>query len=614
VDGSILLTPPVRSAGSRPSSAKSGFAMTLLGTHVTASLERAEGDVALPGTPAEFGRFRRSRRIFSTRREFFASGSSRRHGTPPHFASPVRSTRGSGLSPRRRRGTGYRGWIAAGAPGFRTFGASSGRGKRVLRHRRRPVERSGRAAVSFSGTRVSRRRRRGGGGSTLPPRPCPSSIQGTRKVVGGGTRGRRVLPHRVRACRGKASPAPVSLAAVPGRLRRSRLACRTGEASIRVAGTADRFEGAVSISLPVASNGFPRKEGAVGASVPDVVRSERVHFRRAGRHGRFLRLLAGKAESRGTARDRSPGDGPSAWLLSLPAGKSADYGVGEPIAWEKVAGEWEISGPSPACAGKRLLPRPRSRFVRFPPSVSLRIDGVRPKRSTSRSRSLRNGSRPPQRGRGPFLRPVTNRIGMDGRGAGDRPVRFRRWFPRSRRLWERRRGGAPLSRRNRGEREADGGSASRRGRSRRRDVQGPSVEVRGSAADLAGGRGVRRAGSTDLWNAHAEGKFGDGTFHVAANGDGGNGTGIEGRMEGIEIAQVFSLLRRDNPGEVKGTSRPGSRPAAARWGGGAEVQRWDGRALGRPDAGLGRPSGRPPRRLRRDVLPPHRLAPGTDRR
>ena len=80
---------------------------------------------------AELGRFRRSRRTSPIRREYCASGSSRRNGTPPRFAFPARSTRESGWCPRRRREN----WISRGgsrpAPrGFRICGASSGRGRR----------------------------------------------------------------------------------------------------------------------------------------------------------------------------------------------------------------------------------------------------------------------------------------------------------------------------------------------------------------------------------------------------------------------------------------------------------------------------------------------------
>jgi len=51
--------------------------------------------------------------------------------------------------------------------------------------------------------------------------------------------------------------------------------------------------------------------------------------------------------------------------------------------------------------------------------------------------------------------------------------------------------------------------------------------------------------SPDRWAVRAEGKFGNGAFRLAGRGDGGNGTAIEGTMEGIEIAQALSLLRGD---------------------------------------------------------------------
>ncbi|MGZ8441646.1 MAG: translocation/assembly module TamB domain-containing protein, partial [Candidatus Deferrimicrobiaceae bacterium] len=80
------------------------------------------------------------------------------------------------------------------------------------------------------------------------------------------------------------------------------------------------------------------------------------------------------------------------------------------------------------------------------------------------------------------------------------------------------------------------------------------------------------AGSVNRWVARAEGKYGDGAFHFTANGDGGNWTAIEGKVEGIEIAQVFSLLHRDNPGEMKGTVDAGF--AARRGPMGWEVPRF----------------------------------------
>jgi hypothetical protein len=88
--------------------------------------------------------------------------------------------------------------------------------------------------------------------------------------------------------------------------------------------------------------------------------------------------------------------------------------------------------------------------------------------------------------------------------------------------------------------------------------QAARVDVRGVPLRALRAEGeFGNAESADRWDAHAEGKFGDGAFHVAANGDGGNRAAIEGKAEGIDIAQAFSLLHRDNPGEVRGSADAG---------------------------------------------------------
>ena len=103
--------------------------------------------------------------------------------------------------------------------------------------------------------------------------------------------------------------------------------------------------------------------------------------------------------------------------------------------------------------------------------------------------------------------------------------------------------------------------------------QAARVDVRGVPLRALRAEGeFGTAGSADRWDARAEGKFGDGAFHVAANGDGGIGTAIEGKVEGIEIAQAFSLLHRDNPGEVRGAVDAGF--AARRGPMGWEVPRF----------------------------------------
>jgi len=426
------------------------------------------------------------------------------------------------------------GWIAAGAPGFRTFGASSGRESGVLRHRRRPVERSGRGGPTrFPERGVSRRRRRGGGGSTLPARPCPSSIQGTRKAVGGHSRltGTAApspdMSRGRRPCAGFPSPrCPGRPSAFPFRLPgREKLPSVSRERRIASKGRVDfapRWHRADFLA---------RRERS-GASVPDVVRSERSIS--GGRDVTIdsFRLLAGKAESRGDGEGSIPGETVRLrGSLSLPAGKSADYGVGEPIAWEKVAGEWEISGPFSRLRGKASLAATALAIRALPPlPVSLRIDGV-PSEAllvavdvpAQRFKATAEGTWTfpfdPSRTASEWT--VAAReidcpippVGFRGRGVSGSG----------------RRGGAPLSRRNRGKGEADGrirvaeGKVEATGR-----FKAPRVEVRGSRCGPCGRKGSSGGRIGDLWNAHAEGKFGDGTFHVAANGDGGNGTGIEG--------------------------------------------------------------------------------------
>ena len=585
VDGSILLTPPgplrrfqtvVREVRIRDD--------RFLGTHVTASLERAEGDVALPGDAGGVWPFPSVEADL-----FYKEGVLRVRKFKAARDSAALRLSGS-LDTQKRivsaKASGdldIAGWIAAGAPGVSYV-------RRVVREGK--AEFSVTADGPWNDPEGAARlvfRNAGFPGAAGAEGEVQLSLRdrvlrlsrARAKLWGGALEADGFCRTESGHVEGKASLRRVSLAAVPWKAFGVPVSLAgTGEASIRVAGTADRFEGAVSISLP---GGIERisSQGGSGPALRFPMSFEANGSISGGRDVTVdsFRLLAGKAESRGDGEGSIPGETVRLrGSLSLPAGKSADYGVGEPIAWEKVAGEWEISGPFSRLRGKASLAATALAIRALPPlPVSLRIDGV-PSEALHVAVDV-----PAQRfkatAEGTWTFPFD-----PSRTASEWTVAAReidlsdsaRWVSAVEASLGAGAGEAPRYLAGiEGKGEADGrirvaeGKVEATGR-----FKAPSVEVRGVPLRTLRAEGeFRRAGSADLWNAHAEGKFGDGTFHVAANGDGGNGTGIEGRMEGIEIAQVFSLLRRDNPGEVKGTVE--ARFAARRGPMGWEVPRFN---------------------------------------
>lgn len=584
VDGSILLTPPgplrrfqavVREVRIRD--------VRFLGTHVTASLERAEGDVALPGGAGGVWPFPSVEADF-----FYKDGVLRVRKFKA--ARDSAALRLSGLLDTRKRTASAKasgeldiaGWIAAGAPGVSQL-------RRVVREGK--AEFSVTADGPWNDPEGAARlvfRNAGFPGAAGAEGEVQLSLRGRvlrlarahAKLWGGVLEADGLYRTESGHVEGKASLRRVSLAAVPWKaLGVPVLFAGTGDASVRVTGTTDRLEGAVSLALP---GGIERisSPGVSGQALRFPISLEAGGSVSAWRDVRVdsFRLLAGKAESRGDGEGSiSDGTLRLRGSLSLPAGKAADYGVGEPLAWEKVAGEWEISGPWSRLRGKASLSATALAIRAFPPfPVLLKIDGV-PSEALHVSADV-----PAQRfkvtAEGTWTSPFDR-----SRTASEWTVVVReidlsdsaRWVSAVAAFLGADAGGA-----SRylvgivGKGEADGrirvaaGKVEATGRFQAARVEVRGVPLRALRAEGAFGSPA----SADRWDARAEGKFGDGVFHVAANGDGGKGTAIEGNVEGIKIAQVFSLLRRDNPGEVRGTVN--ARFAARRSPMGWEVPRF----------------------------------------
>jgi len=564
VDGSILLTPPgalrrfqavVREIRIRD--------VRFLGTHVTASLERAEGDVALPEGAGGVWPFP------SVEADLFYKGGVLRVRKFKASRDSAALRLSGSLDTRKRiasaKASGevdIAGWIAAGAPGVSYM---------------RRIVREGKAEFSVTvdgpwndpdGAARLVFRKAGFPGSAVAEGEVELSLRGRvlrlarvhAKLWGGALEADglwRIASGRVE---GKASLRRVSLGSVPWEgLGVPVSLAGTGDASVRVGGTADRLEGAVSVAFP---GGIERTSstGVNGPALRFPMSLEAVGSVSGGRDVRVdsFRLLAGKAESGGD------GEGSIAGRtlrlrgsLSLPAGKAADYGAEELLAWEKISGEWEISGPVSRLRGSASLSATALAIRALPPlPVLLKVDGV-PAEALHIIADV-----PAQRFKvaleGTWTAPLDR-----SRAASEWTVTagqidlsdLARWVSAAAASLGADAGGASRYLAGiEGKGEADGkirvagGEVEATGR-----FHSASVEVRGVPLRALRAEGeFGRAGSADRWIARAEGKFGGGAFHVAANGDGAKGTAIEGTLEGIEIAQALSLLHRDNPGEVGG--------------------------------------------------------------
>jgi len=564
VDGSILLTSPgpLRrfQAVVREIRVREG---RFLGTHVTASLERSEGDVALPGDAGGVWPFPSVEADL-----FYKEGVLRVRKFKAARDSIALRLSGS-LDTRKRivsaKASGeldIAGWIAAGAPGISYV-------RRVVREGK--AEFSATVDGPWSDPEGAARlvfRNAGFPGAAGAEGEVQLSLRdrvlrlarARAKLWGGALEADGLFQTDSGHVEGKASLRRVSLAAVPWKALGVPVSLAgTGDASVRLAGTVDRLEGSVALALP---GGIERisLRGGSGPALRFPMSLEAVGSVSGGRDVLVdsFRLLAGKAESRGDGEASIAGETLRVrGSLSLPAGKAADYGVGEQLAWEKVAGEWEISGPWSRLHGKAFLSATALAIRALPPlPLVLKIDGV-PSDALHVSASV-----PAQRFKAMVEGTWTSPFDPS-RTASEWTVAVReidlsdsiRWVSTV---------AASLG--------TDAGAASRylagvegiaevNGKIR---VAAGIVEATGrfdaARVDLRGVslRALRAEGefgsprSPDRWAVRVEGKFGVGTFHVAGSGDGENGTGIEGKVEGIDIAQAFSLIGRDRPGEVRG--------------------------------------------------------------
>ena len=600
VDGSILLTPPgglrrfqavVREVRIRN--------VRFLGTHVTASLERAAGDLTLPegaggawpfpSVEAELFYKDGVLRV----RKFKASGDSAALRLSGSF-----DTRKKVASAKASGEVDLAGWIAAGAPGVSRirrvvlggkaefsvtadgpWDAPEGAARLVFRNAMFPGSppSDGEVDLSLRGRvlRLDRARAKLWGGAL--------EADGSWRIASGRVEG-------------KASLRRLSLASLPWKFLGAPVSMAgTGDASVRIGGTADRLEGAVSLAFPGGIERASSRE-EVGAAFRFPISFDAAGSVSGGRDVRVdsFRLAAGKAESRGDGEGSIGGESLRLrGTISLPAGKAADYGVRESLAWEKASGEWEISGPVSRLRVSGSLSATALAFRALPPLPALvKIDGV-PSEALHVSAEVPaqqfkiaaegNWTAPFDRSRSASEWNVTARqvdlsdsprwasavatsIGSDPAGA-------------SRYL-------AGIE----GKGEADGririagGKVEATGR-----FHAASIGIRGvPLKDLSAEGEFGRKGSTDRWDARAEGKFGGGAFHVAANGDGVNVGAVEGTLERIEIAQVFSVLHRDNTGGVKGVvdARFSARHGPTGW----EVPRFTA-GTGEISAGAARISG-----------------------
>lgn len=548
-----------------------------LGTHVTAALERSTGELALPGDAAGGWPFPSVDAEFFYKDGVVRLRKFRASGGPGALRLSGTLDTGKRIGSARASGElDVASWIAAGAPGAAW-----------LRH----AAREGKAEFSASA-----------GGPWNNPEGAARIVYGNGKAgrgkAGGeaelSLRGRVVRLDRARAdlwgggadasgafsldsgrVEGKANLRRISLAEVPWDV--FRIPWRpagTGDVSLGVEGAGRRYEGRASLSFPAGVEGTPFPGGErfalrfplsldVSGSVSEgsEVSVEAFRFRAGNAE---VRGSGGGSVSGRTLRLRGG--------LALPPGRSADFGIAFPLAWGGIAGEWELSGPwsrpggvaslrASGLAVRSLPPLPLSvkiegvpaeavHFVADVPAASFKVTAVGtviaptdPSRTaaeftvSARGIDLSDASRwasavsssfgAGDAGTSRFLTGVTGEGEADARvGAG--PGKF----------------------------DVTAGF-----RSSRVDVRGIPLRSLRAEGNYKGGDGAVH------WSANAEGRFGSGSFRVSASAGAGPAMRVDAAVEGVEVAEAFSLLRRNAPGGMKGvvTARLEAKPGPRGW-------------------------------------------------
>lgn len=563
----------------------------LFGTHVTASFEAAEGDVDLPAGAGGAWPFPSLEADL-----FYKDGVLRvRKFKAARNSSAVRL---SGSLDTRKRTVSVKGsgeieiapWIAAGAPG-------GSYAQRVVREGKAEFsvtadgpwdDPKGSARIAFRNAGVPAGE---DGEATLSMRDRVLRIERVRAKIWGGTLEAdgnwRIGSGQVE---GKATLRRVSLASVPWKgLGVPVLPAGTGDASVRIAGNTDRLAGTVSLALPGGIE-WTSSRGGSGTAVRFPMSLDVAGAVSAGRDVKVDSFLLkwGGSESRGNGEGSIAGR--TLHLrgsILLPVGSAADYGIGERIAWEKVAGDWDLSGPlsrlrcvaslsTASLSVRSLPPLPLALKIDGVPGEALHIVADLPARSFKVSIEG-TWTSPFDRRRTESVWSIAAReidLSEASRWASAVDASLGTGSGSTARFLS----GVEGKGEAEGKIHVEGGKIRATGTFRAASIAVRGIPLRSLRAEGSYGS----AESADRWKARADGIFGRGAFRLEGSGNGEYGASIEGTMEGIEIAQALSLLHRGNPAEVGGIVRAGF--AARRGPSGWEVPRF---TAGSEDLSLG---------------------------